>query len=163
MKKHIITRGSKLDTVDGVIDIEGYNGSLYYGTMRRLDTIEKDGEVIINPDGEGLTAPEPWSGSREDLQAMLKEVDGLNHAITWDGCEWSVIQFNVDDMTIDDSYIITAETEEKAREWLATLKEEDADTEPELIDFHTIDRRWYGVEYTMDGVTYRDVLEEVKE
>ena len=71
MKHTTITRGSEIQGAGSVFQAESYNGSLVTGSER---TIEADGS-LSDPDFRRYTLSE--------IGQIMKEVDGLNHSVSW--------------------------------------------------------------------------------
>lgn len=75
MKREIITKGTRLDTIYGYEVVTGYNGSVVY-----TDTYEVlEGEEPYKIRESMLTY--------SDINARLKEVDGLNHNVRYEEAE----------------------------------------------------------------------------
>lgn len=86
MIKYIIKPGTRVDVMDGVVEIEYYNGDLFYGTFEKIDMIEdENGELITNPDSCGLLPPEDWRATKGDLERMLRDMEGVGCKVIWEG------------------------------------------------------------------------------
>lgn len=75
MKREIITKGTKIDTIYGYEIVTGYNGSVVY-----TDTYE------ILDDEEPYKLRESML-TYSDINARMKEVDGRNHSVRYEEAE----------------------------------------------------------------------------
>lgn len=67
MIKHYITKGSKVEGMEGAFECLSYNGSIVWGWLTDIDGYERECR---------LTLPE--------VAQMMRSMDGKNHKVFWE-------------------------------------------------------------------------------
>lgn len=75
MKREYIKEGTEIQTALGFIEVLGYNGSGLFDCL------------IFEEDEEGEEKGERRYLTKSDIAGMMKEIDGRNHEVVWDGNE----------------------------------------------------------------------------
>lgn len=68
MMKHYITKGSKVEGLEGTFECKSYDGTYVWGTLTDLD-----GSVM-----------EGWRLTRSEVAQMMYSMDGKNHKVFWE-------------------------------------------------------------------------------
>lgn len=70
MKKHYITKGSKVEGLEGTFECKSYDGTYVWGLFIYQDL---DGSVLVD---RRLTLPE--------VAQLMYSMDGKNHKVFWE-------------------------------------------------------------------------------